>query len=324
MRLWNRLKGKAWTKWVGYPLFFNLAFTAGIYLTFPYDPLRDRIEAAARDGTGMEVEIEKVRLAGLTGLRLEGVELLPERLAQAAATAAAMEATGAAEEGQEAPRPEPPPRIRLDEVTAKAEVLSLLRGRKAVRFAVEAFGGEARGRLELGDEERAFRARMRDLDLAASPLRALAGLDVAGRVAEVRIDLRSAGKDFSKADGSIEIRGEGLLVNGGTVQMFDLPQIALGTLDARIVVDGGLATFERFQVEGPDVQAEIEGSVRLQPVLTASSLSGKLRVKPSDDWWNRNQMLKTAADLALPANKDGWRNIGLFGPLSRPSFRPQR
>src|SRR5690606_2655070 len=124
---------------------------------------------------------------------------------------------------------------------------------------------------------------------------------------------------------TVEIHGEELVLNGGEVQMFELPQVALGALDGRIVFKEGTAEFEEFKIGGKDLEAEIaDGTVRLQPILKNSSITGKLRIKPSDDWWNRNEMLKTAANFALPAGKDGWRTISLYGPISSPKFRPQR
>jgi type II secretion system protein N len=145
-----------------------------------------------------------------------------------------------------------------------------------------------------------------------------------GRIASMDIALRSPGGDFSKADGTVEINGEELALNGGEVQMFELPQIALGALQGRIEFKEGVADIEDLTIKGADLDARMEGQLRLQPVLKNSSLTGKLRIKPSDDWWNRNEMLKTAANFALPAGNDGWRTLAIYGSVGSPKFRPQK
>lgn len=320
VNLLSRL-GKAPLRLLGYPLFFQLAFLAGIYLTFPYDQLRDRIVAEAEKATAMDVAIEKVRLSGVSGLTLHGLLLAdPDSAAAAEASAAVAEEA----EGEEAPPLPEPKRLYLDRVTARADLLALVLGRRAVRFDVDAFGGHLEGRLEMGDEEQVLTARATDLDFAQSPLKAFAGLDLAGRLEAIEVDLRSPGADFSRADGTIRVSGDELLLAGGEVQMFELPRVALGRLEGQLTFEKGVATFESFRLEGADLQAEIEGNLRLQSSLRNSSLTGKLRLKPSDDWWNRNEMLKTAANFALPADKDGWRSISIYGLLGAPRFRPMK
>jgi type II secretion system protein N len=269
----------------------------------------------------MDVEIDKVRLAGMSGLTLHDVVIGSDL---DAGIPPAVVPEGA--EGAEAPAPVPagPPRLHLDSVTAKADVLALITGKRAVKFDVEAFGGDLRGKVVMGDEEQVFTAKARKIDFSQSPLKEFAGLDLVGRIDELTIDLRSPGQDFSKADGTVELHGNELVLNGGEVQMFELPKIMLGKLDGRIEFKEGVADFEEFVIKGDDLEARIEGNMRLMPVLKQTSLTGKLRLKPSDDWWNRNELLKSAASFALPAGKDGWRTISVFGQIDKPNFRPQK
>ncbi|WP_373045549.1 type II secretion system protein GspN [Vulgatibacter sp.] len=319
-----KLKNKPWLRRLGYPAFFNAAFLGGIYLTFPYDQLRDRIVSEAEKATGYDVEIEKVRLAGVSGITLHGVDVGSADADEGTPTLPVEGEAAAEGEGAEAPPPPAPKKLHLDAVTAKADLLALAMGKRAVKFDVDAFGGSLRGKVVMGDEEQFFRARGRKIDFGQSPLKALAGLDLVGRIDTLDVELRSPGPDFSKADGTVEIKGEELNLNGGEVQMFELPAVALGTMNGRIEFKEGVADFEEFAIEGADLEAKVDGNIRLSPVLSASSVTGKLRIKPSDDWWNRNEMLKTAANFALPAGKDGWRTISIYGPLSSPKFRPQK
>ncbi len=314
----KRLLAKPWMKWLGYPAFFNVALLGFFYLSFPYEALRDRIVHEARDRAGLELEIGSVRLAGVTGLVLRDVAMRVEDDGGAAAAA-----EGGAE--GEAPAPAGPQKITVDRVQVNAEVLPLLRGDKAFSFEAEAWGGELSGRFEKGKEKQVIAARGERFLLAKSPLRALAGLDLEGLVSSFELELASDGKDFSKANGKLVLKGESLTLNGGDVQGFELPKIVLGTLDARVPVEAGKATVEAFTISGADLEAQLESTViRLAPRLASSSLVGKLKVRPSDEWWNRNEMLKNMANFALPAGKDGWRTINLTGQLQKPGFRPQK
>lgn len=340
MNVIEKLRGKRWVRWIGYPLFFNLAFWAALHLTFPYDALRDRIVTEASRASGMKVEIGKVRLAGVSGITLKDVDLSKEG-AEFAAAAAAEAAAGGGEgaapgegaeaaaaagapEGAAAPAPAGPPKIHFDSVTAQADLFSLIRGKRALKFSAEAWGGELDGRMMMGEEESVLEARGSGIDLAKSPLKDLAGLDLVGTLDRLTIDLKSPGPDFSKADGEIAIDGKGLLLNGGEVQHFELPKIAMGELGGKIKVEKGNGTFDKLGLKGDDLEAQIEGTLRLAPVFKQSSLNTKLKIKPSDDWWNKNEMLKTAANFALPADKNGWRVINVYGQIAHPNFRPQK
>ncbi len=316
---------KSWTRWLGYPAFFAVAFWLALFATFPNDALRDRIAAEARNRLATEVQIGSVHLAGLTGITLRDVswvadDSLPEP-AQAVPTGEGEKAGETVDAVQQAPAPSG--RIVLDKVTAKAEVLALLRGEQAFTFDVAAWGGNVEGRYAAGDGLD-VRAELRDVDLARSPLRPLAGVDLAGKLARVDLELTSNNRDLSKASGKFVVRGDGLHLKGGEVQGIELPEMALGTLEGNVTIENGKATFEDFALKGPDVEAELEGYVRLNTKVGFSTLSGKLKLKPSDEWWNKNEMLKGMANFALPAGKDGWRTVGLYGQLSKPNFRPQR
>lgn len=318
MKFFGRFNAKAWLRRAAYPAFFNLAFLAGIYLTFPYDTLRDRIVSEAERATKMDVAIDKVRLAGFSGIRLHGLQIADPAAAEMAATAAALA------EGEE-PTPLPQPKVLyLDSASARADMLGLVLGKRAFRFDVEAFGGTLDGRISMGEEEQHFELHARGIDFGQSPLQAFAGLDLAGRVDTLDLEVRSPGPDLGKANGALTIRGDGLQLNGGEVQMFELPQMALGSLEGEVKIEDGVASFDVFQIRGTDLEAEIEGDVRLAGGMRNASINGKLKLKPSEDWWKRNEMLQAAANFALPAGKDGWRTVAIYGMLNSPKFRPQK
>lgn len=316
---------RSWIKWLVYPAFFVLALWIALYLTFPGDALRDRVEVEARNRLGMEVQIGSASLAGLTGITLRNVSWLPNDATPPPSSTGGEEAAVAEGETAAAPVPVVDHRVVLDRVTVKARVLSLLRGKQAFTFDIDAWGGNAEGRYEAAsDGSFSVQAKLAGLDLAKAPLRPLAGIDLAGRLDKADIVLTSTGKDLTKASGNLVLKGDELQLKGGEVQGFTLPAMALGTLDGHVIIDNGKASFETFQLKGQDLEAAIDGSVRLGTKVATSTLSGRLKLKPSDEWWSKNEGLKSMADFALPVGKDGWRTVSLYGQLGKPAFRPQR
>jgi len=312
----QRLLEKGWVRGLLYSWFFSAALALFLWATFPMDALRDRIVEEARAKAGLDLEIGRVGFAGLTGLQLREVTiLLDPSLAPPPPPAA---------EGEEPPAPAAP-KVVLDRVSAKLELLTLARGGRGVSFSLEAFGGELQGRFEQGKDRQQLSAKGGGFLLARSPLQLFAGVDLEGVLGTVELELASEGKDFSKAEGKLVLKGESFTLHGGTVQGFELPKIVLGALDVRVPIDGGKATIEALSLNGADMEVAIDGGlVRLAPKLSQSTLAGKLKIKPSDEWWNRNEMLKNMANFALPAGKDGFRTITLSGQLQKPSFRPQK
>ncbi|WP_169788780.1 type II secretion system protein GspN [Vulgatibacter incomptus] len=211
--------------------------------------------------------------------------------------------------------------IHIDSLTLKAELFALLRGKQAFSFDASAWGGRLRGRVDPG-ETLVIRARASGFDLARSPLKSVSGLDLVGKLATLDLDLTAEKGDFSKADGELLIKGEDLVLNGGEIQHFELPRVVLGTLDGKIAIKEGKADVDSFGLEGQDVAAKVQATLRLSPQILASTINGKVLLKPSDDWWNRNELLKTAANFALPAGSDGWRSVNVYGQLQHVSFRP--
>jgi len=398
MKIIEKIRGKRRWKWTGYSLFFSVTFYAALFLTFPYDALRDRVTEVVRDRTGKQVTIGKVRLAGFTGIRLHDVRLLGEESASsgvAAKAAAALQEKadldekeppgeepegvspkdaermaelrkklddlrkeeGAADEvlkveqelaqlgkdlresgkksgaeskkdggdakkAEVAEAPTPPEGIHLDSITAKVDLLSAIRGRQGVSFDARAWGGRIEGKISMGEDSRRIAVRAKGIVLEQSPILAVAGLDLEGKLEILELDLAAEGADFSNAAGQLVIKGDSLVLRGGEVQHFELPRVALGTLDGKVDVQDGKADTDTFEIHGADLDAKLAATVRLAPELASSTLTGKLQLKPSDDWWNRNEMLKTAANFAMPASSDGWRSLNLHGQLRRPGFRP--
>lgn len=288
-RILDWVRGPKLRKRVVYALFFQVVFLLCLALTFPYVTLRDRIVATA-ENAGVRLGVDSVRPALPLGLTLKGVEW----------------------RGGDQP-------VRVDSLTLRLSLLSVVKRTPALGFSASSWGGTLRGRFEAEGETTRIEAKMQKVSVAQSPLAAF-GLDLDGELSEVELRFESEG-DLSKANGTLTLKGDSLVLKGGEVQNFELPRIALGALDGKINITQGRANFENFAFEGDDIELRLEGSVRLASKLGSSGLSARLQLKPSEEWWGRNEMLRAAANMALPEDGDGFRTVQIYGQLQSPRFR---
>lgn len=296
-KLTAALRGKSWARWLGYAAFSWGVFVFALFLTFPSDAIRDRVVQEARQ-VGLNLRVESVGLAFPLGLSLHDAFLIlrePNPEEQKGAVA-----------------------IHVERLSLRPNLFALVRGNTGVRFDAKLWGGKAAGSLHRADGEQRIEVQARGVDLSKSALVAL-GLDLEGVVDELTFELE--GPDASRGKGVIQISGDGLVLKGGEVAHFELPRITLGTLEGSVAVADGRAEIETFTLNGSDLEAKIEGNVRLAPALSQSTLNAKLSFKPSEAWWNANEMLKAGASMALPADRDGFHSVTLYGQLGKPRFR---
>lgn len=296
-KILQTLREKRWARWLGLSLFSWAVFTFSLYLTFPSDAVRDRIVQAARQ-QGMQVRMESVNLALPLGLTFnETYWILREPDAKAEKSAIA---------------------LHVSRLTVRPSLLGLITGKKAVSFDGRLWGGSLSGKAAASEEGNTIDARLRGLDLGQSLLGAV-GLQVEGTIDELR--LSATGSQLADMEGELTLNGSALQINGGEVNHFSLPKIALGDLEGQIHISAGRAEIDVFEANGEDLTARVEGSLRFADRFALSTLQTRLRFKPSEAWWEQNEMLRAGAAMALRKDDEGFHSIQLYGQLGRPRFR---
>jgi type II secretion system protein N len=281
-----------------------LAFFLFLLLTFPYEMVGRRMEVEAQRA-GAELTIGSIGGRGLFGVRARDVRLKP-------ATAPG----------------EPVVELHFDRVDVSPDLFALLLRRTSFSFALQAYGGAARGHASLSNDPKlpglsSLRLDAPDLDVHALPLKDLVGIDGAGR-ASLKIDLSSL-LPTDAASGSLTLTGRQLGVASGNVRGFPVPRTSLGDVDASVTVDKGVARIDRAQSRGGDLEAEADGTVRLRPLLSLSQADLHVRFRAADRWLNDNGLIKSALGLVQNARQpDGAYVFSFTGPLSRMNSRPGR
>jgi type II secretion system protein N len=271
-----------------------LAFLGFLIATFPFDTLARRIEIEVQRAGG-DIAIGSMGPA-LLGFRARDVRVRPT--------------------GSTGPAPE----FRFDAVTIRPDLFALLTRRTSFSFAASAFGGSANGHAALSNDVRtsgslqALRMETADVDLHSLPLKESFGVELLGR-ATSKTDLPTL-LPPETTTGSISLSIKGLAIANATVQGLTVPRTVLGDLDASIVIDKGAARVERAQTRGGDIDLDLEGTIRMRPLLSLSQADLRLRLRPSERWLSANPSMRGLLGL-LQRQQDGSYLVPLNGPLSR-------
>ena len=292
--------------WAGLGVFLFAFFLA---LTFPYDAVRARIASEA-DAAGLWVRIDAMGPAFL-GVSARGVRVgeRPDGLGPPAQT------------------------VRLDRLTLRPSLIPW-----GVGFSASLFGGDAGGAIGTGSAPR-LRVHFDQVSLGKAGVGALTGVDAVGTLeGELSLDIPTSGPqggqpDPSQASGRLRLTGTGLEVKGGTLTIplmgqltpVDLPPVNFGRLDVDLPIEKGVGTLKALRLEGPELDIQASGTVRLARAFAYCEPDVTLRIRPMPDFLRRMGMIAAGfTQLPVDPADSAYRNAKLTGYLGKPSFRPGR
>jgi type II secretion system protein N len=312
MRL--KLKISRWQKIAAYVAFSLFVFIFWFWITFPYDATRRRLVSEA-SAQGYRLEIGRIG-PGLMGMSASNLRISKKLDDSSTETATA---------------------LVIQSASMRPSLFPL-----GVAFTASSLGGKISGSLG-GLLGTSLRLDLNRLNTADVNFKQLSGIDASGRIsAHLALDIPSGpapgpGKakepDLSKANGSLSLKAERLVVNGGTLTVpvmgqsmpVELQKIAIGDLDAMVKFDKGQGKVEKLQGKSEDLELLGSGTIKLarQVDYAESNLDLKLKVEP--DFQKRLGPIALGLNI-LPADKDnpGFRTAKITGFLARPNFNPGR
>ena len=170
-----------------------LAFLLFLVFTFPYDILARRIEMEAQRA-GAELTLGSVGAGGLASVRARDVRV---RILPAGSAAW--------------------PELRFDRAVVSPDIFAMLLRRTSFGFSVQGYGGTAKGHVALSNDPRlpgvsSFRLDASDVDLAALPLREIAGVSASGKLrmkadlpALLPVEVARGALTLSLDDGNVQL-----------------------------------------------------------------------------------------------------------------------
>ena len=323
---------KKWIPWVCVPVGYVILFCIFAYGAFPYDRLKQRIVVGYNNSQQGSPKPKRMEIGDVTwAWRFPGIVLTDVSLIGPKPTPS--------KDDEEAVRSV----IEIEEIYARVAPLSFLFGTTNVSFAIDGFGGTISGTFEQSETQTRIQAELSDVDPGQLPGVAetlqmplsgsLSGsVDVLlpeGKISAADAELDLEIEDTKLADGKTKIRG-----------MLPLPEVDAGLVTLRATVNQGRVDFEQFEVNGTDLEAKVEGKLRLRDRLELSSTEQlTLRFKFSDAYRDKddntrsllgkpNDKLPGLID-SLPQTKqakqeDGsyrWRVLGTFARLNFTPFK---
>jgi len=311
---------------VGYPLFFSLFFLVFLYVTFPYDRLKEVIIAqleAPRTTpsgrslpSGLEVTIGSLGPTVLPGLRARDVRVtfLPT-----------------APGGR-------PTFMRIDEAVVHVSLFALLVKRLDLSFDIEGMGGEVEGDASYSfatEPAPGLRALEIEVENVAAgevgPLVQAVGLPLGGTL-NGKVELSIPDGQVAQAEGKVELTCARLTVGDGRAQ-YQIPQfggvtiaeIRAGDLSFNVDIRRGVATLQRVAAQSNEFALQMDGRIGLRPNLAESAMDLGVRFRLTDAYRNKNEqagriltVMDMVPDLQRARRPDGMLGFRCTGTFARP------
>jgi type II secretion system protein N len=327
-------------KWAMYPAFYVACLALFGYLTFPFGLLKDRViaEFARKGKPGQRLEIEKLSSYWFSGVEVTNVKLVLPPDEPTPAGFAAFPSGGGDSIAAAAPKEMV---IAIDEAHVRVRLLPLLIGRVRVDFWASAMGGEIRGTAPVGGSGGDVEVELTRVELGKiDPLTQALGLPLKGS-ATGKLVLSSVDGKFSKADGSLNLTIEDIVVGDGKTKIqgiIELPAARVGTLTLTAEAKEGVLKVTKLASQGADVELIGDGRITTKEPWNDSQTDLYLRFKFTDAYRTKSETTKTLLgdptsplpgliEMQVPKMKKAKRADGFFGwhmhgALKNPKFDP--
>lgn len=278
-------------------LFGGFIYSVSLLFVFPFERVGEFIEATMSN-MGYDVEVGATRSVFGIGVKLQDVRV--------------------------ATRPtdgSKPSHFVIDNARITTSPLKNLMGGLAYNIKAEVFGGDIAIDIEADEKQGEGTVAVNEVNLADLPgVKESIGLPLAGTVSsEVQLllpKLRAA-----QADGRLEITCSECSVGDGKAKLrvasnpmlsegLTMPKLRLGDLKGTIVFEKGNGQIESLRSKSPDIELDIDGTIRLADPVDLSQLDLYVKFKLSD------KLVKSSDKFELLlqfAETQGKRSDGFFG-----------
>ena len=311
-------------RFVGYPMFFMFWFLLFVYVTFPYDRLKEAIisqvenprtpSGAAAPPSNMQLSIGELGPTFLPGVRAKNVvlTLLPTKAG------------------------DHPTVMRMERVTAHVGLFSLLANTLNAEIGIQGMGGTIDTHIESALS--GTRPGMRELRLRfdhvrvgeLAPVASMVGLPMAGQL-DGTVELHVPEGRVERSSGTAHITIDDLRIGDGHSQ-YQIPrfggvtveQIRAGNLEGQVTIRDGVATIDRLASRSTEFNFAMDGRVELATVLGQSSMNAGVRFQLTDAYRRKSEqagrimlVMDTVPDLQSARRPDGMLAFRCRGTFER-------
>ena len=321
-------------KWTGYPVFTLVVFMIALYMSLPYDKLKQIIEDKLSADPSMEVTIGELGPSPLIGLSAERVTIRLRSKDKPPPMPADLAGPGAK---KDAAKKDGSRVIILDQVKVKSGLLALLSGKIDISFAVEGLDGLMEGRYTAVKKKSwSIKTVVKGLNLKEAPMISdTLGLPVTGRFSG-DVDLKVTKNNFSTATGSIGLECDNCTVGDGKKKLkipgnaflkagLTIPRINLGKLGGRIKVQKGTATLQKFASKSKDFELALEGKFALRRPAGFTTADAYVRFKIDPSFKKKHAVFELLeGQLTSAKRSDGFFGMRITGIVKNLKVLPSR
>ena len=284
---------KKYGKYIGYTLFTLLMIVYFLFLTFPYDLVKDRYLAQQTQGMPYRVSIDKVRATPFLWIRATGVDVSQAKKDQVSV-------------------------LKLTEVRLRPSLLRLLTGKLACRFRASVYGGKIQGRAGKGKETVDLTLSWKNIALAKLPVEArLPGAKLQGKLnGEMDLRMRIQANRLVPGDGTLTARLTEGSAKNLQVQGIALPSLEGITGQGEVTLAQNRATVDTLTLKADLLTFGLEGKMDIARRLIASPLNLKGKIKLSGTLASQYQAM--LAGFLRKQDKDGFYVFSIRGTLGSP------
>lgn len=275
-----------------YSTLFLFSVVFGVYQTFPWDVVQERIFQVAKKQAGIELSAERLEPNWVTGIEAEKLEI-------------------GLKPGQEP--------IKFDKFNARAKVLAFAQGKKGFSIAAPVARGQIDADIVFDAETADIEAKVDKVQLEFIPSLRAANFPVSGRVS-IESDLTWGIKAAKKTEGILTIKLEDFVAEKGIkLGMFPLPRdFDLGSFELELPMKEGKVMLKNQVVSGKDIELTLDGSITLMNPLARSALNLDVGFKPTEELLKSDPLIK-ALLKNLKGKKDskGFQKVKVTGTFRR-------
>lgn len=287
------------------------SFLGGLYLTFPAQVARDRVEYEFGLATGQDYAIS---IGDLSLWRLSGIDL----------DDVGIHSVKKGRKTKDTPKPamERTLLASFDRLAVRAAPIPTLMGKRAVDFIAEIYGGDIDGRWIQSADGVQISFAAEDIDLTQLPAQ---GGDISLRLLgklEGEADLELKSEDVKTSTGTLRLSFPGLGLGAGSkVGGFGLPEVVFEKAVVALEVQDGKLEVTEGTFESPILNATLSGNVTLNKKLGRSRNRLELTFTLPEDL---DELAQIAPDMKRARDTDGNYHFLVTGTVLAPHVRPSR
>ena len=296
-KLMGMIRAMNWKRTLGYVALFQIFFIIFLYLTFPYDAVKNALVAQVEQKASLDVKIGKLTPYRLTGLLAKNV-LVTEQDNPANVL------------------------VNLDKVKLRLHLLPLLIGKVVADYDFYLAGGGLAGQFILKGKEMAVAANFKDFQIERlnpdKQLKKFGEVKIKG-VVNGNYQFYVNNESPRDNQGHLALNYNGFRITNTTILGNKVPDIVFqDPVEMEVSLKNRALSIDKWNMTSPDLDIKASGRITPKEDVGRSRLNLKFQIKPSEKL--EDAFGAMAFFLPEPDN-DGYYNITLTGTPKAPRVR---